>query len=200
MRKFVYRRGAEPVSIASCDISSWKNLRNTIKECPEIHIVAIACYHAGKEPANILTVLQMRGDHTLVDEDFRMNYVEIFRGGYKAWKLITLEIEAGRILFKYYDPANEHYEQLELNISGTQIALFNLTVEVPRQDQRPSTEYVITMEQDMVDYCNPSTDHNSPPRSATTVEEYRPWLNQRTLFQLSTDKPDEVLVTEYVDL
>lgn len=177
MRKFVYSRSAEPFSITSCDISSWRSRWDTIEQCPAIHIPVIACCQAGREPANILTVLQMRGDHALVEEDFRLRYIEIFRGEYGAWKLLCLEVEAGRILFKYYDSNKDRHGQLELNINGTQIAMLKLAIEIPHRDERPETEYTVIMEQEMADYYSSASGQarDSSPRSSTTkVEECRP--------------------------
>lgn len=189
MRRIEYelKQDGEPFRIASCDISSW----NSLKDCPAVEMLTIACRDRCNKVANILTIACLDDASEEIANAFETHQTEFLKGQYGDWKLVQLQFEPGKVHFEYYNAIFDDLDSITLDINNSSVKNLKLKFAVPHQDQRPSTEYSVLMSWGEKSCCQ-------SPLSDTLIEEHLP--NRRSVFLLESNKPNIISVTECVDL
>lgn len=184
MRRIEYtlNQNGDPFCIASCDIrGSW----NTLNDCPAIEMSVAECRDNCNKTSDILTTVRLNDASEELASAFRAHHTEFLKGQYGDWKLVQIQCEAGKVQLEYYSAVADDIDSITLGINDNSAGNLNLKFQVPHQDQRPNTEYIVLM-----DYRERA--------SSTIIEEHLP--SKRSVFLFMSNEPDKISVTEYVDL
>lgn len=160
---------------------------DTAKTCLPIKMTIGFCSGSDKG-ANIL---QAAYPTDASEADFIRDYAEILLGKTQDWRLVEVTVdEPGEIGLYYYRVGMEEIGGcIYLDIRNTPITSIDLTFLVPHRDGRPDTKYVVYV------YCyETATDHHF-----VRIREYLSPC-QCNKFELRSDNPNVMFVTEYVDL
>ena len=186
MRRIEYKVAldGEPFTVANCDIArSYSKednhplpIRMSILRCSDTEDKVTSIVHAAS--------LNSQG----VSVEFAEHYVDILLGKPSDWVLAQFQIRASCVELEYHHPLTNDVENIMLTVNGDPVEFLRLEFEVPHQDNRPDTKYLVEMR------CENSS------RNTAFIAEELPSTHRRTFFSLRSDEPSEMSITEYVDL
>lgn len=125
--------------------------------------------------------------------DFARQYVDALMGESEDWKLTQFQVSAEGATLQYYHSATGDIEDITLCINGDPVRLLYLEFKVPHQDGRPDAGYRVEFNYHR--FCKDEPFHND-----ACIVERLPSAHRRTVFSLDSLEPDEMSITEYVDL
>lgn len=172
----------DPFTVASYNIDE---SGGAVKTCLPIRMEIIRCTD-GVGESNIICAARLDRH---CSEGFAQHYPEILLGKSTEWKLVQFQIEDDRLCLRYHCSATDNEEDVFFSTYDTAITVLQLAFWVPHHDGRPATEYHVFM----------NCAQNKSSISTIIVKELLSSY-ERNLFSFTSTRPDEVSVTQYVDL
>lgn len=189
MRRIEYRvtLDDEPFSVASCDMGRPYGDEDNRPLPIKMDIIRCASASGG---INIVHAASLNDN---AKADFVRQYVDVLVGESEDWKLVQFQVRAGSVALQYYCSATDDTEDITLCVDGDPVNLLYLEFKVPHRDGRLDAEYRVEFNYHR--FCKDEPFHND-----AYIVERLPSAHRRTLFTLDSREPDEMSVTEHVDL
>lgn len=166
-------------------ISSYDTI-NDIKNAPHIELTICRC-SSGNERMDAVEIASLDDQSTAIHEDFAQHYVEVLQKQNRSWALVGALINAGCVQLEYYCQHTDRTQNITLDINGTRATALEMTFEVHHADHRLPTKYNVSMKHG-----------RTTGRSDAIIEVHLPY--QKKIFMLMSDHPDEISITECIDL
>lgn len=184
MRRIDYKLtiDGDPFTVASYNIDG---TGDSAKTCLPIKMEVTRCTDDNGE-SNIVRAARLDRH---CSEEFALHYPEILLGRSEEWKLTQFIADTDCLCLRYYGVATDDVEDITIPLCNSTITMLHLAFWVPHQDGRPATEYRVSMD------C---AEHESSLRTIVVKEMLSP--REHSLFLFDPMRPNEVSVTQYVDL